>query len=600
LGTRISPIALWLTAGLLLSACGPGPGQPLERPPVTSPTLEPIMIPSIKITDVRPDKACYSPDEVVRLSLRLESEPEEPIPVFLTITISHLADAVHTIQKDISLTGGEQTAEVLYTPPPDAPRGYGVDACIETDSGAELACRSTAFDVLEHWTQAPRYGFLTDFSPGRADVSETMDILTTYHLNGLQFYDWMYRHEQFLTEQEPYLDPLGRRLSRVTVENLIAEAHGHNIAAMPYTAIYAASVPFYEEHPDWALYRANKQPFLFGEDFLVYMDPRPGSPWVDHLLDQFDQVLEQTDFDGIHLDQYGDPKQAFDAQGQRFDLAGPLAATINATKEMVRSLRPQGAVVFNAVTNWPIEAVAPADVDFVYIEVWPPYTWFSELHALLTQSQNLGGGKPVVLAAYIDPSLEQNVRLVDAVIFASGGGHIELGERGEMLADAYFPKYRAMSPELAETMRRYYDFGVRYEDVIGPTTQDATRHYQERVAIEGVSTSPGQRTNKVWPIVRQTGGCTAISLINLVGLKSPEWALPIREEPKTLGPLPVRVYAEEDPVRIWLATPDGTDPAALPLAHETGKDESGDYVFFEVPSLQYWSLIVIEWKGRCT
>jgi hypothetical protein len=64
--------------------------------------------------------------------------------------------------------------------------------------------------------------------------------------------------------------------------------------------------------------------------------------------------------------------------------------------------------------------------------------------------------------------------------------------------------------------------------------------------------------------------------------------------------LPVRVYAEEGPVRIWLATPDGTDPAAHPLAHETGKDESGDYLLFEVPTLQYWSLIVIEWKGRST
>jgi len=367
---------------------------------------------------------------------------------------------------------------------------------------------------------------------------------------------------------------------------------------MPYTAIYAASVPFYEEHPDWALYRANKQPFLFGEDFLVYMDPRPGSPWVDHLLEQFDQVLQQTDFDGIHLDQYGDPKQGYDAQGQRFDLAGPLAATINATKELVRSRRPQGTVVFNAVTNWPIEAVAPADQDFVYIEVWSPYTWFDELHGLITQAQRLGRGKPVVLAAYIDPALEHNVRLVDAIIFASGGGHIELGEPGGMLADAYFPRYRVMSPELAETVRRYYDFVVRYEDVIGPTTQDATQHHQNRIAIDGVSTSSSQRRNKVWPIVRQAGCCTAISLINLVGIQSPEWALPIAEAPQTLGPLPVRVYAEEDPVRIWVATPDGSDPAAQPLAHERGKDESGDYLLIQVPSLQYWSLIVIEWKGQ--
>ncbi len=599
LGTRISPTALWLIVGLLCCACALVPGQSLEPAAAATLTMEPMTMPTVTLAELLPDKACYSAGETVKLSLRLRLQVEEPIAALLTVTVRHLADVVGTIEKGLTLSGAEETAEMLYTPPRETPRGYGVDWGLETDAGLELARGSTAFDVLENWTQAPRYGFLTDFAPGRSDTSETMDILTAYHLNGLQFYDWMYRHEQFLTEQEPYFDPLGRHLSRVTVENLIAAAHEHNIAAMPYTAIYAASVPFYEEHPDWALYKANRQPFFFGEDFLVYMDPRPGSPWVAHLLDQFQQVLQQTAFDGIHLDQYGDPKQAYDAQGQRFDLAAPLAATINATKALVRSHRPGGAVVFNAVTNWPIESAAPSDVDFVYIEVWSPYTWFSELHALITQAQSLGGGKPVVLAAYIDPSLEHNVRLVDAVIFSSGGGHIELGERGAMLADAYFPKYQTMTPELAETMRRYYDFAVRYENVIGSATQDATADFRNRITIEGVSTSPSQQTNKVWPIVRQAGECTAMNLINFVGVKSPEWALPIGQPPQTLGPLLVRVYAQEEAARIWLSTPDGTDPAAQPLAHERGQDANGDYLSFEVPALQYWSLIVIEWKGSC-
>jgi len=556
------------------------------------------MIRSMEITDVRLDKAFYRPGETVRLSLRLHSEVVQPALVQLTATITHLADAVGAVEKTFTLTGAGQTVEMLYTPPPDAPRGYGIDLCIQTDSGTPLGRGSTAFDVLRHWTQAPRYGFLTDFSPGRSDLEATMDDLTRYHINGLQFYDWMYRHEQFLTDQEPYLDPLGRRLSRATVQNLIAGAHERNMAAMPYTAIYAASVPFYEEHPDWALYRANGQPFLFGEDFLVYMDPRPESPWVKHLLEEFGQVLQNTDFDGIHLDQYGDPKQAYDFLGQRFNLAGPLAATIDATKELVRSHRSEGAVVFNAVTNWPIEAVAPAEQDFIYIEVWPPYTWFDELHRLITQAQDLGGGKPVVLAAYIDPSLEHNVRLVDAIIFASGGGHIELGECGAMLADAYFPRYKTMSPGLAETIRRYYDFLVRYEDILGPTTQDATQYYQNRIAIDGASTSSRQRSNKVWPIVRQAQGFTAISLINLVGIRSPEWAITIGKGPQSLGPSAMRVYCGQVPSRVWLATPDGDDPAAKPLAYEMRGDEQGRFLTFELPWLEYWSVIVIEWKGQ--
>ena len=202
----------------------------------------------------------------------------------------------------------------------------------------------------------------------------------------------------------------------------------------------------------------------------------------------------------------------------------------------------------------------------------------------------------MILAAYLDPSLEHNVRLVDAVIFASGGGHIELGEHGGMLADAYFPKYKTMSPELAEIIRRYYDFAVRYEDVLGPATQDATRHHLNRIAIDGISTSSSQQSNKVWPIVRQTEGSTAISLINLVGIKSPEWARPVEEAPQALGPLSVRIHVEKAPARAWMATPDENNPAARPLTGRMGTDENGDYLLLEIPSLKYWSLIVLEWE----
>ena len=147
-------------------------------------------------------------------------------------------------------------------------------------------------------------------------------------------------------------------------------------------------------------------------------------------------------------------------------------------------------MVFNAVTNWPIEAVAPAKEDFVYIEVWSPYDWFSDLHALLVNAQQVSGGKPVVLAAYINPSFENNARIMDAVIFASGGSRIELGESNGMLAEPYFPNFKEMSPDLASAMQRYYDFMVRYENVIGPTTQDVTKQLQNNIHIANVQDLP--------------------------------------------------------------------------------------------------------------
>ena len=175
-------------------------------------------------------------------------------------------------------------------------------------NGSVLAIKSTAFDVLEHWLQAPRYGFLSQFESGRNNIAETMAWNARYHVNGLQFYDWQYRHEELFPPTEDYSDLLGRRMSLDTVRQLIDAAHTRHIATMPYTAIYGASVAFYRAHPDMALFESTDQPYEFGDNFLIIMDPSPTSPWTDHLMDEFGRVLDNLPFDGIHLDQYGAPK----------------------------------------------------------------------------------------------------------------------------------------------------------------------------------------------------------------------------------------------------------------------------------------------------
>jgi dextranase len=591
-------IILWLAAILLLTACESSQRHPTETPNMTPLSTEIPQVQSVTIVDVDLNKVFYFPAEPVQISIRLQSHVDEPTHVQLSASVTHLANVLETMEEKIILSGGEQTIEITYVPPSDAPHGYGMDLSIKNENGDDLTHKSIAFDVLQQWTQSPRYGFLTDFFPDRSDEAQTMDSLTRYHINGLQFYDWMYRHDQFLTDQEPYTDPLGRQLSRSTVENLITAAHERNIAAMPYTAIYAASVPFYEQHPEWALYQANGKPYLLGDNFLVYMDPRPESPWVHHLLGQFDQVLTQMDFDGIHLDQYGDPKQGYDSKGLKFDLASYLAATINATKALVLSHQLDGVVVFNAVTNWPIEAVAPAETDFVYIEVWPPYSWFDDLHKLITQAQELGGGKPVVLAAYVDPALEHNVRLIDAVIFASGGGHIEMGELDGMLADPYFPKYKTVPFDFTRTIQHYYDFTVRYQDAIGPRTSDATHEYHRRIEMDGVSTQPNLLKNKVWPIVRESDKFTAISLVNLLGIDAPEWTTPVVTPPTPLGPTDVRISdIDQDVSHIWFATPDSEDLSLQPVNYSLSNQSNRTTLVFEIPSLAYWDLILIEWSN---
>jgi dextranase len=554
------------------------------------------------LLDVYPHKASYRPGETVRLLVSLVSPTtlEAGAEMHFVASITFLVDEVAHLTERVQPTGRMPvTVELLWTPPPVAPRGYGVDLQALGASGRVLAAASTAFDVLEHWTQAPRYGFLTDFHPDRTDVEQTMRWLTRYHVNGLQFYDWMYRHDQLLPPGDIFHDPLGRRLSLSTVRKLIDAAHAQGIAAMPYTAVYGASPPFFQQHPDWALLDAQGKPIPFAGGFLMIMNPAPGSPWSEHLLGQFDEVLEKTAFDGIHLDQYGDPKIAYDVSGDRVDLARALARLIDQTKATVTKVRPDGTVVFNCVGNWPIEDATKSKQDFTYIEAWPPKTMYRDLHTLIVDAQDLSGGKPVVLAAYIDPARARNARLADAVILASGGYHIELGEPRSMLADPYFPNYGQMDDELARVTRRIYDFAVRYENVLALNTCDATPAYEGNVIIEGLNTDARATCDKVWPIVREGKGAIGLSLINLLELSSPEWTGWLDADPPVQKDLAVRLYTERPVRRVWWATPDDGKSAGQVEAFSTGRDRGRAYARFRLPSLAYWDLIVLEWADGC-
>lgn len=544
----------------------------------------------ITITSVTFKKSFFFPSEKVNWNVNLFSE--FPQSIKLIATVSYLDKTMDSQVQNLQLEAGSSDMIFSWDPPLSTPRGYGLDIWLENEHGEVLAVASSAFDVLEKWTQNPRYGFMVDFSPGRNDGEKTLDQILPYRINALQFYDWMYRHDTYLPPDDSFIDPLGRKLSLETTRKLIDDAHSRNISAMPYTAVYAASIPFYKLHPDWALFEPNGKPSFFGDDFLVIMDPRPGTQWTDHLLSEYEKILKETKFDGIHLDQYGAPKVGYDSAGKQYDLAQPLAALIDSTALIVQQERgEQGSVVFNAVTNWPIESVAPSDQDLVYIEVWPPYTLFNDLGLLIRQAQALGGGKPVVIAAYIHPAFETNALLNDAIIFANGAGHIEFGEAGGYLADPYFPKYEFPSTTLAAQLEKYYQFSIRYQNWIGPYTQIGQN---EMVTIPGVETDAGITKNKILPVVRESEGFSAISLINLMGLNHSEWEKELTSTPTKLTDFELVFDSNGKKVeKIWFASPDFPELVLNPLNFK----EENQKIIFSIPSLKIWSLAIIEWKN---
>lgn len=61
------------------------------------------------------------------------------------------------------------------------------------------------------------------------------------HLNAVQFYDWMYRHDKLLPDSELYSDPMGRPTSLAVIEGKIAACKKLGMRPFAYGAVYAAT-----------------------------------------------------------------------------------------------------------------------------------------------------------------------------------------------------------------------------------------------------------------------------------------------------------------------------------------------------------------------
>jgi dextranase len=525
------------------------------------------------ITDFRatPNRGTYTPGEAVTLTVAAES----PLAAQVHVEAKFFRglDLIEQQRKAWRLVAGHNEIQFTFLPGLSNPAGYGVEVQVIEDrpNRSSMVCQ-TAFDVLSTWTVLPRYGFVCDFSPARKNIAETIETLNRYHLNGLQFYDWQYRHDTLVPPQDDYSDPLGRPLSLRTVRDLIAAAHVHGMKAMPYLAIYAASAAFWKSHPEWALYDQDHRLIPFGDDFLGLMNPVAGGEWSMHLLAECQNVLEKLPFDGLHIDQYGDPKTAFDYQGQPVDLPKAFTDFIsNAVRQ-----HPDVPVLFNAVGNWPIESLAKAPTAFNYIEIWPPKTAYTDLAEIVRNARLLSEEKPVVIALYLPANRPINNRLADAMILSAGGTRIELGENARLLSDPYFPKHEAMDACLSENLRRQIELIIRYADWISPLVSES------RLPVDNLPKG-------IEHFFRKTLKGYSLSLVNLSTDQPLRW----NEEhgqPEIKRDFTLEIQMDEPLKNIWLVSPDFDSLTPESLEFKLIKDK----LVLKIPSLEVWDVILIE------
>ena len=477
--------------------------------------------------------------------------------------------------------------------------GYGV--MLRTNFGVWEG----AFDIVSQDRREIRYGFLSDFSTENIETTD-VEWMKNLHINTIQFYDWMYRHDQLLPPTKEYEDPLKRQMNVEAVSQKIEACKKYGIRPFAYGAVYAATEKTFREHPEWGMYTMDGQAMTFA-DWLYFMNIARESGWSAHIVNEYKKAIH-FGFSGIHMDTYGFPKHVWTRDGRAIELAEEFPQLINRVAQAVRLEDSNGGVIFNAVNNWPTETVAEADQDAVYIEVWPPHDTYRDLYQLIREARH-SSGKNVVLAAYLNAfkeddkkAAERSFRFTWAAICASGGTQLVLGERHRLLRDSYYANYAEIDSEFLPVIQHYCDFLVRYKELlyndngmdIGKTASGGINE-DIRFFSESCAFSTDAAADAVWTILRESPERLTILLINLMGNDS-RWNK-AKNEPISAHGISVRIRLDR-PIRgIFAASPDGDMVAAKALPFSVASTGEGRIYSVELPDLRYWMAVWAELEG---
>lgn len=547
--------------------------------------------------DLYPEKAQFLTGEEVVLCLETDGQLCE----YAHLAVHHLNTVVY--QQTISKLCGNIRISVGQYNVPFA--GYGVSVHVHTDN--ENFLLETAFDVADNPKRSLRYGFVSDFTEEDAG-NGAVEWLNKCHINMVQYYDWSYRHDQLVTDQEFYTDMMGKSICRKTVKDKIKKCAERGMHSIAYGAIYAASMPFFEKHTNWALYNSNQKPFVFIDVFYI-MNIEKDSPWRDHLIGEYRKAIAQMGFAGIHMDTYGFPKTAYShlgAEPKLIRLDQEIPSLIGQTRVELMDANRDPYLIFNNVGNWPVYSTATTEQDAVYIEVWSPYERYSHITQLIYEARIFANSdKPIILAAYLEPFRKDSreramnaARILTAAIVSNGAYHLLQGENQAVLTQGYYSDYTRLSDIDAAILRRYNDFMIRYLDLFyDPELRNVSMthmgwdNYEYRCPSHPVSTYG--EAGKLWLTIREKKSRKCLYFVNLCGCEDDYW----NRGKETPGPQEnVRIVVQVDsPVRgVFTASPDEASMQAQAVPYTGFENEKGAFIEFFIPKIDRWHIVWID------
>jgi dextranase len=586
---------------------------------------------------VLPEKARFAPGESPGFTVTVYNSGSSTVTgtIRLRQTSAVKPGFEHVDYRSTSIGPNSSHDEEMYWvgAPGDDFTGYFVEASFTPDGASSAAASAvSAVDISSTWTRYPRYGYLSEFFVGQS-TARSQQIIDTlareFHVNGLQYYDWQFRHESPLPPSgatqwldwrgnESWWGPNGPQISESVLGDLINEAHARNVMSMPYFAIYGALNGYdqYGVSYNWGLFNSSGSMFsVSGGNTTFYMMNPLDVNWQNLIIPRFEDAVSKLNWDGLHLDTYGDLGgwNYYNSQGQKLDLSnGFFSPMLNRIRASTPSYK---SVVFNVVdgnygTLGSEEVANPnTGVSLFYTELWGN----SSYNGVADYVNYIRGksGKAMVLAAYMnrdnggsqfDPN---SVKLADAAFFSSGAFHIELGDAinspdlPSMLPNEFFPSNAKSFPAgMRDSMKAYYDFAVAYENLLFDPANKRLAHDTTGLWVQDIPLSGTGNGGSVWFQRFRHSQYDVLHFINLQN-DDDQWRH-MRNTPSPVYGKEVNYYvpAGANISHCYLASPDINGGAPQDLGCQTLTNQYGTYVKFTIPSLTYWDMIYIDRQGQ--
>ena len=576
-----------------------------------------IKLPKLRY-QIETDKCCYKPGETVTLTM--SSAP----PSGSRVRYHYMGDVI----ADTLLT----TRNWTWTVPPEDFRGYMVEV-YQPDEETDKILATIAIDVSSDWTRFPRYGFVATFGNDKTQskTKTEMKWLNRCHINGVQFQDWHYRHDWPLGGTREgglwptYKDIANRTIYTSAVKNYIKAQHDRGMKSIFYNLCFGV-LDGWEElgiKPEWFVFKDKNHTTKDKHDLPdswksdIYLVNPANEEWQAYLAERNDEVYSFLDFDGYQIDQLGGRGTVYDYYGNSLNLRDGFGPFIN----YMKNRHPDKRLIMNAVGQWGVSQIAgTGKVDFLYSEVWGNQQGnsltngkgrFSNIKAVIDENLEKSPSLRSVLAAYMNYLTDNKdfntpgVVMADAVMFALGGSHLELGG-DHMLCREYFP-YNGMKwhSQIEDWMTRYYDFLTAYENLLRDSWTEKTGVTATCSDVTINTWEP--KANQVTMLVREVNGRQIIHLLNFTHEESATdvnddymlcWHdnMATRPWPKRFENLSIRLTGMKGMGkvrRIWVASPDYCGGAMQELTGYKYHSTTGT-ITLTLPSLQFWTMIVVE------